>query len=496
MCGKDSQEVPQIPLYCTVDDSPKNSGAPVESDIALVESIYGRVEKSAANEATSPSSIFDIDCPLVMTREENEFRLAMKEKMAQSVYRGMEAEFKVPVVSARMEFDTSESIGVVNVSQVKPATNEELGLKFDSTKASDADPADIPDAEHPYQDETIYFTPEGQSIELPIDYRWKTLQVPDSDCPWGGTKPPPMPPVESDAMPEGESPIARDGICVRIKILESRFDELLKGVQAYNEKIADLISDVEFLKADNSALTGKLYQHDSALALLGKELAELRKASETKLSSVNVEGGNPPTGFFSVGGKSFFEHDNSIQPPSFPAGREKQPSSTPAGLNQAKENWGIGTPGAVSDPSMIHPRRFIAHKDTVIDTARCGEFTTSNPAFTADMLNAGKDWYSGAYRQFPKVTERHRIFNERAAVIAQESIPLCRAVEYIILGDEMYDPVSFNLNSYLKGDGKFLRPLDRAQSICIAIDWLRVELSRLRHERLRDEAGRIVAEGE
>ena len=177
------------------------------------------------------------------------------------------------------------------------------------------------------------------------------------------------------------------------------------------------------------------------------------------------------------GAESGGVHDQSIPTPSFPAGQESVPASEP-------------------QPLHIHPYRFIAHKDTVIDTARCGEFTTSNPHFTADMLNAGQDWYSGAYRQFPKVTERHRIFNERAAVIAQESIPLCRAVEYIILGDEMYDPDSFDLNSYLKGDGKFLKPLDRAQSICIAIDWLRVELNRLRHERWREEEARIAAGSE
>lgn len=359
---------------------------------------------------TSPSSIFDIDCPLVMTREENEFRLAMKEKMAQAAYRGMEAEFKVPVVSARMEFDASESIGVVNVSQVKPATNEELGMKFDSTKACDADPADIPDAEHPYQDETLYFTPDGQNDEPPIDYRYRAAADSLDSQPAG-----------SDGA--SQSVVTREEFNNAIEKLEFKFYELMRSVQAYDERIEDLISDVEMLKA---------------------------------------------------GAESGGVHDNSIQPPSFPAGLASAPTNEPQPLN-------------------AHTRRFIAHKDTVIDTARCGEFTTSNPAFTADMPNSGKDWYSGAYRQFPKVTERHRLFNERAAVIAQESIPLCRAVEYIILGNEMYDSVSFDLNSYLKGDGKFLKPLDRAQSICIAIDWLRVELNRLRHERWREEEARIAA---
>jgi uncharacterized small protein (DUF1192 family) len=281
----------------------------------------------------------------------------------------------------------------------------------DSVESRVADDGDIPDAEHPYMDETLYFTPEGDKAEPPIDYRWKTI----GDGRLRGTFREREPSaIKLDELGELDA---------RIGALELRFDELLKGVKAYNEKIADLISDVEMLKA---------------------------------------------------GAESSGVHDDSIPTPSFPAGQESVPASEP-------------------QPLHIHPYRFIAHKDTVIDTARCGEFTTSNPAFTADMLNAGKDWYSGAYRQFPKVTERHRIFNERAAVIAQESIPLCRAVEYIILGNEMYDSVSFDLNSYLKGDGKFLKPLDRAQSICIAIDWLRVELNRLRHERWREEEARIAA---
>jgi hypothetical protein len=512
MCGKDNSPSPFIPLYSTVavDKAAEANPTQAESDIELAKSRY-----CDAATRTSPTSIFDIDCPLVMTRQENEFRLAMVEKMRQASYRGIEAEFKMPFFNTRMAVDSEETgevseaakvddaIKVVNVSQVKPATNEELGLKFESHNAEPSESADIQDAEHPYVDETLYFTPEGQNDEPPTDYRWKTLQLHDFPCPWGGTKPPPMPPVESEAMPDKEGPVAREEDVLELLLaLERRFNRLSGNVKAYNEKIADLISDVEMLKIDSPTLTGKLYEHDSALALLGKELADLRKAGEAKPSGARVEGGNPPTGVFSVGGKSFRADEipnpkiERLEPKlKFSIGHEWpiSPPSSPAGQKQSEENLTVGTPGAVADPSKIHPHRFIAHNDTVIDTARCGDFTASNPTYTADMLNLGKYWSSGSCRRFPKVTERHRIFNERAAVIAQESIPLCRAVEYIILGNEMYDSVSFDLNSYLKGDGKFLKPLDRAQSICIAIDWLRVELNRLRHERWREEEARIAA---
>jgi hypothetical protein len=332
MCGKDTSPSPFIPLYSTVavDKATESSPTQAESDIELAKSRY-----CDAATRTLPTSIFDLDLPLVTTREENEFRLAMMEKMRQAAYRGIEAEFKLPFFSTRMAVDSEGSgeVGegekvddatkVANVSEVKPAGNEELGIKAessmsthhdfhppakfvrpkwladveragleftermrgiaeltcrkffdaidkamenveipasngsDSVESRDSDVDDIPDAEHPYMDETSPFSPAGQDKELPVDYRYRPTerqwQVHDFPCPWGGTLPPPMPPAGSEAMPSTESPVARDELDARIGALEFRFDELLKGVKAYNEKIADLISDVEMLKANSGS---------------------------------------------------------------------------------------------------------------------------------------------------------------------------------------------------------------------------------------------------
>ncbi len=59
-----------------------------------------------------------------------------------------------------------------------------------------------------------------------------------------------MPPVESEAMPDKEGPVAREEDVLELLLaLERRFNRLSGNVKAYNEKIADLISDVEMLKA-------------------------------------------------------------------------------------------------------------------------------------------------------------------------------------------------------------------------------------------------------
>ncbi len=124
----------------------------------------------------------------------------------------------------------------------------------DSVESRDSDVDDMPDAEHPYMDETSHFSPAGQDKELPVDYRYRPTerqwQLHDFPCPWGGTKPPPMPPVESEAMPDKEGPVAREEDVLELLLaLERRFNRLSGNVKAYNEKIADLISDVEMLKA-------------------------------------------------------------------------------------------------------------------------------------------------------------------------------------------------------------------------------------------------------
>ncbi len=151
-----------------------------------------------------------------------------------------------------------DSAKIVNVSQVKAATNEELGLKFECHNAESSEAADIPDVEHPYMDETRPFSPAGQDKELPVDYRYRPTerqwQYHDFPCPWGGTLPPPMPPAGSEAMPSTESPTAREGDFLELFLsLERRFNRLSGEVKSYNDKIADLFSDVEMLKANSGS---------------------------------------------------------------------------------------------------------------------------------------------------------------------------------------------------------------------------------------------------